>query len=97
VLIETATGDNGGGGLTLVAEASDSIYVAPFGIDLESFQHTAIESGVDSETMALDTNLLLNINSVAGTIGGEDKTIHSFFCYDKHYYFNADGSVSMSD
>jgi hypothetical protein len=94
---QTATGDNGIGGLTLVAEASDSIYVAPFGIDLESFQHTAMESGVDSETMALDTNLLLNINSVAGTIGGEDKTIHSWFCFDKHYYFNADGSVSMSD
>jgi len=94
---ETATGDNGIGGLTLVAEVSDSIYVAPFGIDLESFQHTAIESGVDSETMALDTNLILNINGVAGNIGGEDKTIHSWFCYDKHYYFNRDGSVSMSD
>lgn len=94
---ETATGDNGLFGLTLVAEVGDPIYVAPFGIDLESFQHTAIESGVDSETMALDTNLLLNINSTAGNIGGEDKTIHSWFCYTKHYYFNRDGSVSMSD
>lgn len=95
--LDTATGDNGIGGLTLVAEVSDPIFVAPFGIDLESFQHTAIESGIDSETMALDTNLILNINGIAGNIGGEDKTIHSWFCYDKHYYFNRDGSVSMSD
>ena len=100
-VIETANGDNGeiigGAPTTLVAEASDSIYVAPFGIDLESFQHTAIESGVDSETMALDTNLLLNINGIAGNIGLEDKTVHSFFCFDRHYYFNSDMSVTMSD
>lgn len=96
----TSNGDNGTGGigpLTLIGEATDPTYVAAFGIDLESFQHTAIESGVDSETMALDTNLLLNINSAAGNIGIEDKTIHSWFCYDKHYYFNRDGSVTMSD
>jgi len=45
--------------------------------------------------MALQTNLILNI--AGATIGAEDKTIHSWTCYDKQYYFNADGSVTMSD
>lgn len=91
----TADGDNGAAGATLVPDGNEPVAVAPFGIDLESFQHTAIESGVDSETMAMQTNLILNIG--AATIGAEDKTIHTWTCYDKQYYFNADGSVSMSD
>ena len=91
----TASGDNGVGGVPLLADGADPSYCSAFGLDLESFQHTAIESGVDSETMALQTNLILNIG--AATIGAEDKTIHSWTCYQKHYYFNADGSVTMSD
>lgn len=91
----TASGDNGVGGVPLLADGADPSFCSAFGLDLESFQHTAIESGVDSETMALQTNLILNI--AAATIGAEDKTIHSWTCYDKQYYFNADGSVTMSD
>lgn len=91
----TASGDNGVGAAPLVADGNEPVFCSPFGIDLESFQHTAIESGVDSETMAMQTNLILNIG--AATIGAEDKTIHTWTCYDKQYYFNADGSVSMSD
>lgn len=97
VAATTANGDNGVGGVTLAATGNEPTYMAPMGLDLESFQHTAIESGVNSETMALQTSLVLNINTTAGNIGAEDKTIHSWICYDKHYYFNSDGSVSMSD
>ena len=95
VAAQTASGDNGVGGAPLILDTNEPGCCAPFGLDLESFQHTAIESGVDSETMAMQTNLILNIG--AATIGAEDKTIHTWTCYDKQYYFNADGSVSMSD
>ena len=97
VAATTATGDNGVGGVTLASSGNEPTYGAPMAISLDSFNHTAIEAGVDSETMALQTSLILNINSAAGNIGAEDKTIHTWICYDKHYYFNADGSVTMSD
>ena len=90
----TASGDNGVGGAALASNGNTPTFCSPFGLDLEAFQHTAIESGVDSETMALQTNLIIDVD---GTIGAEDKTIHSWTCYDKHYYFNSDGSVTMSD
>ena len=85
-----------------VADAlTDILYVTygaghAFGIDLESFQHTAIESGLDTETMALQTNLIINTGNVA-TIGAENKIVHTWICYDKHYYFNSDGSITFSD
>ena len=97
VAATTADGDNGAGGATLVPDGADAVGVCPFGLDLEAFQHTALESGVDTETLALQTNLILNIDPLAGDIGAESKTIHSWICYDKHYYFNDDGSVSFSD
>ena len=91
-----ADGDNGdGAGATVVSGSTDVISVCPFGLDLESFQHTAIESGVDSETMALETNLILNINAV--TSGIEAKNVHMFLLYDQHYMFNADGMITFSN
>jgi hypothetical protein len=91
----TASGDNGVGGAPLAATLNEPIFCSPFGIDLDAFQHTAIEAGVDTATLAQQTSLILNIG--AATIGAEDKTIHTWICYDKQYYFNADGSVSMSE
>ena len=93
----TASGDNGGGGAAFIAIGNEPAYCSAFAIDLESYQHTAIESGIDTETLALQTNLIISVDPLAGTIGAEDKTIHSWLCYDKHYYFNSNGSVSISD
>ena len=69
--------------------------MCPFGLDLDAFQHTAIESGIDSETMAMETNLILTI--AAAGVGIEDKTVDSYLIFDRHYYFNSDGSVTMSE
>ena len=91
----TASGDNGVGGAPLAANQTEPVYCAPFGIDLDAFQSTALEAGVDTATLAQHTSLILNIGPA--TIGAEDKTIHTWICYDKHYYFNRDGSVSISD
>ena len=95
----TASGDLGvlGANVPLVGVTLAPCFSSAFGIDLESFQHTAIESGLDTETMALQTNLIINVASTAANIGTENKVIHTWICYDKHYYFNADGSVRMSD
>lgn len=95
-IASTATGDLGAGGLALVGVSNAPCFSSAFGIDLESFQHTAIESGLDTETMALQTNLIINTGGVA-TIGAENKIVHTWICYDKHYYFNSDGSITFSD
>ena len=89
-------GDNGDGANTLTPGGNQVQTVCPFGLDLSSFQHTAIESGVDSETMAMETTLLINVSAGAG-VGGEDKNVHCYLLYDQHYYFNADGSVTFSN
>ena len=88
-------GDNGDGANSLTPAGNTEACVCPFGLDLESFQQTAIESGIDSETMAMETTLLCNIDDI--TSGAEDKNVHCYVIYDQHYYFNADGSVTFSN
>ena len=91
-----ADGDNGNGaGADIAPIGGQEVCVCPFGLDLDAFQHTAIEAGVDTETMAMETTLLVNINAVASGI--EDKNVHCYLVYDQHYYFNADGSVTFSN
>jgi len=91
-----ADGDNGdGAGNDIAPIGGQEICCCPFGLDLDAFQHTAIEAGLDSETMAMETTLLVNINAVASGI--EDKNVHCYLIYDQHYYFNADGSVTFSN
>lgn len=95
---ELADGDNGDGGgipATTCTTSGDTLSVCPFGLSLESFQHTAIESGVDSETMALELNLIINVPAVGS--GLEDKTLHAWILHDRHYYVNRDGSITTSD
>ena len=89
-------GDNGDGGGNIVStQERDIVSACPFGLDLDSFQHQAIEAGVDSETLAQETNLILNIS--AGGTGAEDKNVHTYLIYDQHYYFNMDGSITFSN
>ncbi len=90
-----ADGDNGDGANSIAPIGGQECCVCPFGLDLESFQHTAIESGIDSETMAMETTLLCSINAV--TSGIEDKNVHCYLLFDQHYYFNMDGTVTFSN
>ena len=80
----------GGGGI-------NSLLFCPFGLDLEAFQRTAIESGVDTKTLSLESNLLIDCGTAAAGSGGEDKIVHMWILYDQHYYFNHDGSVTISN
>ena len=88
-------GDNGNGVAPIGPITNEIQSVCPFGLDLESFQHTAIESGVDSETMAMETTLILTIAGAGA--GVETKTVQTYLVFDQHYYFNADGSVTFSN
>ena len=88
-------GDNGNGAAPIGPITNEIQSVCPFGLDLDSFQHTAIESGVDSETMAMETNLILNIAGAGA--GVETKTVETYLVFDQHYYFNRDGSVTFSN
>lgn len=92
-------GDNGDGagppGNTQAPGSGQSVCICPFGLDLDAFQHTALEAGLDSETMSKETNLLLNI---AGVLSGiEAKNVHVWVLYDQHYYFNSDGHITFSN
>tara|TARA_R100000278_G_scaffold45030_1_gene39188 strand:+ start:399 stop:1820 length:1422 start_codon:yes stop_codon:yes gene_type:complete len=91
-----ASGENGRGAATL-APVSDSKYCfCPFGISTDSFKRDVIESGLDTVSLAKDTNLLLNWGAGVNS-GAEDQIVHMWVLYDQHYYFNADGSVTYSN
>lgn len=93
-----ADGDNGnlaGPAATNVPTGSQTICSSPFGLDLEAFQRTAIESGVDSETLGEAVNLIIDINAVGS--GQEDKIVDVWTLYDQHYYFKSDGMIDFSN
>lgn len=87
--IETAAG----GGDVLCPQSAEPLNMIPFGLDLDAFQHTAIEAGVDTKTLAEEVNLLLTV--AAGNV--EDKIIDVWTLYDQHYYFNSDGNITFSN
>jgi len=99
-VVGLSNGDNtDGGGNDLCPQGGATINVCPFGIDLESFQRTAIESGVDTQTLSQETNLILNVNGVGASPlpTAHNKDINMWVLYDQHYYFNADGSLTFSN
>ena len=91
-----ASGENGRGAATLAPASNDKYCFCPFGISTDSFKRDIIESGVDTVSLAKDTNLLLNWPSGVNS-GAEDQIVHMWCLFDQHYYFNADGSVTYSN
>ena len=91
-----SSGENGRGGATLAPASNDKYCVCPFGISTDGFSRDVIESGIDTHTLAQDTNLLLNWAG-GDDSGAEDQVVHMWCVFDQHYYFNADGSVTYSN
>jgi len=91
-----ASGENGRGAVTLAPESNEKYCFCPFGISTDGFSRDVIESGIDTHTLAQDTNLLLNW-AAADNSGAEDQVVHIWCVFDRHYYFNSDGSVTYSD
>ena len=59
-VVGLASGENGRGGATLCPASNQKYCVCPFGISTDGFSRDIIESGVDTSTLAQETNLLLN-------------------------------------
>lgn len=100
-----SNGDTGdGAGNTIAPQTNSNHAVCPFGLDLDAFQHTAIEAGVDSETLSQESNLILNIGPgdpgaavpIVGS-GLQPKNVIMYVLYDQHYYFGSDGMITFSN
>ena len=78
-----------GGAVALV-----SYEFAPFAMDLESFQRTALESGVNTSDRSLPISLLLNIGGGAGI--NEAFNLDCYVAYDSLYFIDGVGNIRVS-
>jgi len=85
----------GGFPQTLAARSDVRVGVSPFGVSTDGFIRDVAESGVDSQTLAQESRLMLNW--ATGDSGDEDFVVHMWVVSDRHYYINRDGSVTYSD
>lgn len=76
------------------ALAVPSYEFAPFAMDLESFQRTALESGVNTSDRSLPISLLLNCQGGAGA--NEAFNIDAYVAYDSLYFIDAIGNIRVS-
>ena len=67
----------------------------PFALDMEAFQNEAINSGIDTETLALDMNMVLNIDNALAD-QAESVNLDFYTWHDIVYYFNTDGTITYS-
>lgn len=65
---------------------------SPFGLDMEAFQRTAIESGVNTADRSTPITLLLNI----GAANAEAINVDAFVAYDALYYIDSSGVISVA-
>ena len=65
---------------------------APFGIDLEAFQRTAIESGVNTADRSLPISLIIDI----ATVQAEATNVDAYVAYDSLYFIDEMGTIRVS-
>ena len=61
-------------------------------MDLESFQRTAIESGVNTADASLPISLILNI----GAAQAQAIAVDAYVAYDSLYFIDETGSIRVS-
>ena len=71
---------------------AQSYRFAPFGIDLEAFQRTALESGVNTADRSLPISLIIDIAAAQG----EAANIDAYVAYDSLYFIDEMGSIRVS-
>lgn len=76
------------------AAAVPSFEFSPFAMDLESFQRTALESGVNTSDRSLPISLLLNCQGGAGA--NEAFNIDAYVAYDSLFFIDAIGNIRVS-
>lgn len=65
---------------------------SPFGLDLEAFQRTAIESGVNTADKSTPITLVLNV----GTAMAEQIALDCYVSFDSLYFIDSSGVISVS-
>lgn len=75
-----------------MAGSGETPTYCPLGVDMEAFQRTAIEAGLDTSSRSTPISLLLNLN---GGIA-EAINIDAYVVYDALYYIDASGVISVS-
>ena len=75
--------------------AVPSFQFSPFAMDLESFQRTALESGVNTSDRSLPITLLLNIGGPAAG-ANEQFNIDAYVAYDSLYFIDSIGNIRVS-
>ena len=68
---------------------------APYAMDLESFQRTALESGVNTSDRSLPISLILNVGGGAA-VANEQFNIDAYVAYDSLYFIDSIGNVRVS-
>lgn len=68
---------------------------APFALDLEAFQKEAMMSGIDTETLALQMEMIVDVDNAAGN---QASAINYDFWtwHDIVYYINENGTITYS-
>lgn len=64
----------------------------PLGVDMEAFQRTAIEAGLDTSSRSTPISLLLNLGGGVA----EALNIDAYVSYDALYYIDRSGIISVS-
>jgi hypothetical protein len=77
--------------------ASTPFKFAPMGLDLEAFQRTAIESGVNTADRSTPITLILDIGpGLAGLTIAQAINIDCYVSFDSLYYIDSSGIISVS-
>lgn len=71
---------------------ANTLRFAPFGIDLEAFQRTALESGVNTADRSLPISLIIDIAAAQA----EAANIDAYVAYDSLYFIDEMGSIRVS-
>ena len=89
----TTTCDVAGMAVDAGAAAGPNSYrFAPFGIDLEAFQRTAIESGVNTADRSLPISLIIDI----ATAQAQAINVDAYVAYDSLYFIDEMGTIRVS-
>tara|TARA_Y100001937_G_scaffold127122_1_gene198344 strand:+ start:537 stop:1976 length:1440 start_codon:yes stop_codon:yes gene_type:complete len=74
------------------ANPPTTLKFSPFSVDLEAFQRTAIESGVNTADQSLPISLILNI----GAAQAQAINVDAYVSYDSLYFIDETGSIRVS-
>jgi len=69
-----------------------SFRFSPFAMDLQSFQRTALESGINSADRSLPISLIINV----GAAIAQAQNVDAFVAYDSLYYIDEMGTIRVS-